>query len=640
MLLLNKIKELSQRLETFEEVSARGYHQLTSSNSYMSDSQNLRPGPDSQNLRPRLIEYKCEIPTQIPINHMIGEQQNRYLLRTSTPSSECRLMKEWKDYLLQENFHSDKPYQSIPTVMMPLKQNMQQPHLNSFQGNLSASNSYHLPDKNLQDHFQNQDKNLSCPGKSQTRTKDLNGNLNIKSQYRNEVELSRLNPSILSDLYIPPSDYTRYLVDDGNVNVDDGGLKDINDKGQSNNNDNVTKFCKNQCFYNLNEKGDSNLRNECITDIPHPVKNLTEVFDYDHQRYVVSKFSCNKDISENGIKSGGQVDNSFCSRSHADSSLDMLDGQMYISECFQGQQTSCDHFQHHSGSIQQKCHCNLEHEQCADFEMSTKWKIDDMPLLSENREKPDRKKLGELNYDTDEQTIVECQQSDESHSMFLTGTEGKKGNARKSKKYEVRLVESESKNDSHLKKACTISKLSLNDKQTSSTNQSLVSQASNKLQTSTDVVEQTCNSLISDTTKHREISVHVPPDKCGLGYKDQSSNGKNVSNNSSLNLENEEQGQDSDDKFVKPVGRPLKKKKRSYLRSSVRRAHPFWKQQLTSDTDTDYDSSCNESVFDEELITTAKKYIPNSPQQSNTEYICFSPDYFKATQGKTDSSNR
>jgi hypothetical protein len=49
-----------------------------------------------------------------------------------------------------------------------------------------------------------------------------------------------------------------------------------------------------------------------------------------------------------------------------------------------------------------------------------KWKIDDMPLLSENREKPDRKKLGELNYDTDEQTIVECQQSDESHSMFLT----------------------------------------------------------------------------------------------------------------------------------------------------------------------------------------------------------------------------
>jgi hypothetical protein len=41
--------------------------------------------------------------------------------------------------------------------------------------------------------------------------------------------LSRLNPSILSDLYIPPSDYTRYLVDDGNVNVDDGGLKDINE---------------------------------------------------------------------------------------------------------------------------------------------------------------------------------------------------------------------------------------------------------------------------------------------------------------------------------------------------------------------------------------------------------------------------
>ena len=625
MLLLNKINELSERLETFEEVSARGYHQLTSSNSFMSDSQNLRPG---------LIDYNWEIPTQI--NHMIGEQQNRYLPRTSTPSSECRLMKEWKDNLLQDNVRSDKPYQSIPTVMMPLKQNMQQPHLNSFQGNLSASNSYQLPDKNLLDHFQDQDKNRSCPGKSQTRTKDLNGNLNIKYQYRNEVELSKLNPSNLSDLYIPPDDYARYLVDDGNMNVDDGGLKDINDKGQSNNNDNVTKFSKNQCFYNLDEKGDCSLRNKSISDIPHAMKNLTEVFDYDHQRYVVSKFSCNKDISENGIKSGGQVDDGFRIRSHADSSLDMLDGQMYISECFQGQQT-CDNFQHHSGSIQQTCHCILEHEQSADYEMRTKWKIDDMPLLSENREKPDSKKSRELNSDTDEQSIVECQQSDESHSMFLTGTKGKKGKAGKSKKYEIRLVESESKNDSNLKKACTISKLSLNDKQTSSTNQSAdstVSQTSNKLQASTDVVKQACNSLISDATKPREKSVYVPPDKCRLGCKDQSSNEKNVSINSSLNLENEEQGEDSDDKFVKPIGRPLRRRKSS----SVRRAQPFWKQQLTSDTD--YDSSCNESVFDEELITTARKTIHNSPQQSNTEFLCFSPDYFKATQGKTDSSNR
>ncbi|CAG2233803.1 unnamed protein product [Mytilus edulis] len=76
------------------------------------------------------------------------------------------------------------------------------------------------------------------------------GNENIKNAYYNEVELSRLKPTIESDL----------------------NLEQRESEG----------------YQQMNEKGDDTYRMEANC----AVKNLKEVFDYDHKSGVISQFSC------------------------------------------------------------------------------------------------------------------------------------------------------------------------------------------------------------------------------------------------------------------------------------------------------------------------------------------------------------
>ncbi|XP_076088817.1 uncharacterized protein LOC143059225 [Mytilus galloprovincialis] len=776
LLFLHKINELSDRLQSFEEESAREFQQVTSpvscSSEYHVNDLNNNSRTMHQNLESkRVLQFQNSVETP----NKYGMSVN-CLSRASTPCSEfkrnkIRHMSENQD--LQGNYLNgfvqrtpSKLYmiQGTGNEMVPsnmyqtLQINPQNCHqavnenftpIKSFRsGNIYMDGYGRMHDfvqpqnnavdnRTLPNHFRSTPNykavNLvniggqtnhyppNYAGNSRQNQNHIvennqlsrNGNENIKNAYYNEVELSRLKPTIESDLNLEQREYQQYLndsvqcqrpednfairsLDDSFVArvLDNSSVVRIPDKsfsgrkqgnnlilkdsdntlripgigrGQQTTDSHVQSFGTGQSYQHMNEKGDDSYDIEANC----AVRNLKEVFDYDHKSGVISQFSChdntakakstkqyfeNPQVAYQSVTNDkhGKLDDIRHKTQRTENDLELqsanMDGHLYLAESIRHIERS---------GIKTDINNNLTNP-------------DDKNITKDYKQKTKEASFGQSSHSENK--------LNEEESVFLQGKQEKSRSITKPKKYEVRIIESEPKDK---EKAVEVEMLLDSESNGKNIRQSCHGdnsqgqgqdnfQEHNQNNTS---LEREQGSNSSKSKKLEKVEERLPlqntepngttPRLSQTQFKSKS-NGTtprlrqtplkrsenidssacpeerkvtDLGNDASLSLSVRKQKNSNafdDDKFIKPVGRPLRPK----TKTSVRKAEPFWKRSSNGyDSDSDCLSSGDEgSVFDKELVQTARHSV--QPCGSRNSFLPLTPIHRRIAPGSGSLSTK
>ncbi|XP_052080059.1 uncharacterized protein LOC127718146 [Mytilus californianus] len=797
LLLLHKINELSDRLQSFEEESAREFQQVTSpvscSSEYHVNDLNNNSRYMHQNLESKRV---LQFPNSVETPNKYGLSVN-YISRASTPVSEFRRKKIWhmsenKD--IQGN-HQNGFVQRTPSKLCLMQDvgneiippNMfQNLHVNPHYcrqdvvENFTPRKVFHvgngvMEDYNKMRNFVQSPNNAQSLFQSTPNSKAVylnnmgsllnhyptdyagnlrqnhnvndnqisrNGNENIKNAYYNEVELSRLKPTIESDLNLEQREYPQYLNDsvhyhsdviaqglDNNFDVrghddsfvarvldnssvarvpDESLLDRVPDKcfsgreqvnrvilKDSNNNfsisgsfegrqrkcllekkgdPHVRSFGGSHGYQQMNEKGDDTYPIEANC----AVKNLKEVFDYDHKSGVISQFSCHdntaidkstKQYFEKSQVTYQNPTNEDCGKweeihgkaQRTESDLELhsakIDEALYLVESDQHIQSS-----------------KRKSENDSDIKIDTNNNLTytiDKNINKNFKQKKQGASLGQSSHAENK--------SNEEESVFLQGKQEKSRSITKPKKYEIRIIESEPKdkqkaveveklldsksNGNHIPESChddNSQGQGHEDSQEHNRNNTCQEKEQGSHSSKSKKLDKLLNRLPlqksePNGTTPRQSQIQFKNIPYGTtsrlsqtGFKKtekvdslacpNKSTVIDVANNASM-FENDVKQKNSknldDDKFLKPVGRPLRPK----TKTSVRRAEPFWKRSFNGyDSDSDCLSSGDEgSVFDKELVQTAKHYI--QPCGSMNSFLQLTPIHKRNAPGSLSTNN-
>ncbi|XP_063411356.1 putative leucine-rich repeat-containing protein DDB_G0290503 [Mytilus trossulus] len=774
LLLLHKINELSDRLQSFEEESAREFEQVTSPVSCSSEyhvndlNNNSRYMPQNSESK-RVLQFPSSVGTpnkygisgncissastpcsefkRKKIRLLSGNQDvqgnhlNGFVQRTP---SKLYLMQDIRNEMIPSNMyqtlqkHPQNCHQAVNENFTPIKSfyrengdmeeysrmnDFVQPqnnavdnrtlpsHLRStpnskatYLDNMDCQTNHYPP--NFEDHLR-QNQNSSGIDNQLSR----NGNENIKNAYYNEVELSRLKPTIESDLNLEQREYQQYLNDsihcqrpDDNFAVrglndsfiarvlDDSSIARVPEKiysgrkqgnsfslkdsandlpisgpGRQRTTDpHVRSFGRSEGYQQMNEKGDDTYRMEANC----AVKNLKEVFDYDHKSGVISQFSCHdKSIKQHFENS--QV-------THQNPTNDQH-GQR--DEIRQKAQRKENDLELHSANMEGPLYLveSVQHIEKLGTEIDINNNLtnpDDKNITIDYKHKKKKASLG--------QSLNLEKKSNEVESVFLQGKQEKNRSTTKPKKYEIRIIESEPKdkqnvvevekfldggsNGNHIPESCLDNSqgdghedtqeqdrnnTSLEREQGSNSFKSKkLDKVSHKLplqkskpkdttpklsQTQLNCKQNGTTPRLSETQFKSKSNGTTPRLRQNPLKKTENIDSSacpeertvtDFGNDASLSLSVRKQKNSKafdDDKFLKPVGRPLRPK----TKTSVRRAEPFWKRSFNGyDSDSDCLSSGDEgSVFDKELVQTARHSI--QPCGSRNSFLPLTPIHRK-----------
>ncbi|CAG2219477.1 unnamed protein product [Mytilus edulis] len=503
-----------------------------------------------------------------------------------------------------------------------------------------------------------------------------NGNENIKNAYYNEVELSRLKPTIESDLNLEQREYQQYLNDSvqcqrpednfairslgdsfvarvldnssvvriqdksfsGRKQGDNLILKDSDNnlpipvigRGQQTTDSHVQSFGTGQSYQHMNEKGDDSYCMEANC----AMKNLKEVFDYDHKVNVTNdKYGKLDDIQHKTQRTENNLELQSAK----------MDGHLYLAE-------SIRHIE--KSGLKIDINNNLTNP-------------DDKNITKDYKQKTKDASFGQSSHSENK--------LNEEESVFLQGKQEKSRSITKPKKYEIRIIESEPKdkekavevemlldsesNGNNIRESCygdnsqgqgqdnfqehNQNNTSLEREQGSNSSKSKkVDKVEGRLPLqntepngTTPRLSQTQFKSKSNGTTPRlsqtplKRSENIDSSACPEERKV-----TDLGNDASLSLSVTKQKNSNafdDDKFIKPVGRPLRPK----TNTSVRKAEPFWKRSSNGyDSDSDCLSSGDEgSVFDKELVQTARHSV--QPCGSRNSFLPLTPIHRRIAPG-------